>query len=496
MRREHFACVAVMLTAGVSLAQFERATPESQGIPSQAIRDWVEAADRAGGYQGFVLLRHGKTVAEGWWKPGDAETPHLLYSLSKSFTSTAIGMLLDDRKLDLDERVADIFPDKLPPSPSANLLAMRVRDLLCMNTGHDTDSSPHLDAASDGDWVRGFLAHPVPLKPGSRFLYDSGATYLLASIIRQRTGQNVSEFLRERFFGPLGIRNVRWNRSPQGTDCGGWGLVLTTRDIARFGQFWLQGGVWNGKRLLSRHYVALATSKETENSDVGHFEGEDVSADWHQGYGFQFWICRHGCYRAAGAYGQLVVVMPEKDAVLAVNSNSSMRRSLADTWKFLLANMRDDPLPENPDAARALEARTAALALPVVEGRQDDVCNAVGRTFRSEDGSSFVLKADESGWRLAFDFGKWKGEIPIGYRQWRKGETEFPEQIEHLHRIIGRQPTAACGAWTEKNVFKAQIRFVETPHAGDMRISFGRDGAELSLESAAKNVVRKIEKMR
>ena len=464
-----------------------RATPESQGVPSRAVVEWVRAMDAQGGFNGFVLLRHGRTIAEGWWSPCETNGLHMLYSLSKSFTSTAIGMLADEGKLDLDERIADLFPDKMPPDPSRNLLEMRVRDLLSMATGHETDSAPSLTHSADGDWIKAFLAHPVPRRPGTWFRYDSGATYMLSAIVRAKSGERPSEYLAHRLFEPLGISGARWNRSPEGEDLGGWGLNMTTRAIARFGQFWLQRGEWGGRQLLSRDYVALASAKQISNaSGPRRFEGDTVTGDWQAGYGFQFWRCTHGCYRAAGAYGQLAVVMPDQDAVLAVNSNSPMRKTLERLWEILLPAMGDAPLPEAPEEAQALERLTASLVRPTMRG--DAVGCVAGGSFSDGNGASFSLSSADGGWTLAVTNAEWRCSIPVGFGEWRRGAVDFKAKFEMLRCLPGRQAVAACGAWTVPDTFEAELFFVETPHAAKVTIRFDGCTATLNVCSGAKNV--------
>ncbi len=489
MRAVSLIAVAAFAAASqVHAAQpLARATPESQGVPSRAIAEWVRAMDAQGGFNGFVLLRHGRTIAEGWWNPCETNGLHMLYSLSKSFTSTAIGMLADEGKLDLDERVAELFPGKMPPDPSRNLLEMRVRDLLSMATGHETDSTPSLAQAEDGDWIKAFLAHPVPRRPGTWFRYDSGATYMLSAIVRAKSGERPSEYLAHRLFGPLGISGARWNRSPEGEDLGGWGLNMTTRDIARFGQFWLQRGEWDGQQLLSRDYVALASAKQISNaSGPRRFEGDTVTDDWQSGYGFQFWRCTHGCFRAAGAYGQLAVVMPDQDAVLAVNSCSPMRKTLARLWELLLPAMGDAPLPEAPDEAQALERLTASLVRPTVKG--DAAGSVAGGSFSDGNGVSFSLAPADGGWTLAVTNAEWRCSVPVGFGEWRRGCVDFREKFEMLHRLPGRQPVAVCGAWTAPDTFKAEMFFVETPHASTVTIRFDGGSATLEVGGGAKNV--------
>jgi CubicO group peptidase (beta-lactamase class C family) len=332
-----------------------RSSPEAQGVSSAAIRAYVEEADKKQDtMHSFMLVRHGQVIAEGWWKPEAADKPHILHSLSKSFTSTAVGLAVSEGKLSVDDLVLKFFPEEAPAEPSANLKMMRVRDLLTMSCGHQdepkfTDETP---------WVKTFLAQPVPHKPGTHFKYNSPGTYMLSAIVQKVTGQTVLDYLRPRLFEPLGIENPEWAASPQGISAGGWGLKIRTEDIAKFGQLYLQKGKWNDKQLIPAAWVEKATSKQVSN-------GSDPEKDWDQGYCFQFWRCRHNCFRGDGAHGQVCLVMPEQDAVLAITANTKdMQAELNIIWNKLLPAFQPAPLPANPEEEARLKQTEANLAVP------------------------------------------------------------------------------------------------------------------------------------
>ncbi len=274
-----------------------RSTPESQGIASQAILQFIDKADReADSLHSFMLVRHGHVVAEGWWTPYDAKSKHELYSLSKSFTSTAVGLAVAEGKLSVEDRVVSFFPDDVPSDASENLKAMRVRDLLTMSTGHTSEARLGPNAI----WTKAFLAQPVVHTPGEHFMYNTPATYMLSAIVQKQTGQTVLDYLKPRLFEPLGIEEPTWGNSPQGVSLGGYGLNVRTEDIAKFGQLYLQKGMWNGKQLIPAEWIEAATSRQVSN-------GQDAKSDWAQGYGYQFWRCRGGHYRGDGAFGQYCV---------------------------------------------------------------------------------------------------------------------------------------------------------------------------------------------
>jgi CubicO group peptidase (beta-lactamase class C family) len=325
-------------------------TPEAQGISSQAILDFVEAADKTvNTMHSFVIVRHGKVIAEGWWKPEEASEPHILNSVSKSFNATAIGLLIQDGKLRLDDPVLTFFPAEAPANPSQNLKAMTVRDLLTMSGGHATEPKP----GASGPTVKEFLAHPVLFKPGTHFQYNTMGAYVLSAIVTKVTGQTTLDYLKPRLFAPLGIDDPRWDSSREGNSLGGYGLWLRTEDMAKFGQLYLQKGIWNGQQLIPRKWIEQATTKQIANEQESHAQ---IGPDWQQGYGFQFWRCRHNAFRADGAAGQFIVVMPDQDSVVAITADSdNMQAELDAIWDHLLPGFRAAPLPPDPAAQEKLK---------------------------------------------------------------------------------------------------------------------------------------------
>ena len=280
-----------------------------------------------------------------------------MHSLSKSFTSTAVGLAAAEGKLSVDDLVLKFFPEDAPAEPSKNLKLMRVRDLLTMSCGHQTPLGAKTVPAGV-PWTRAFLAHPVDHKPGTHFLYNSAGTYMLSAIVQKVTGQTVLDYLKPRLFGPLGIADPAWEASPQGVTCGGWGLRLRTEDVAKLGQLYLRKGVWDGKQLVPASWVEQATARQVSN-------GSDPARDWDQGYGFQFWRCRHGAFRGDGAAGQLCVVLPEQDAVVAITADTrDMQAELNVVWDHLLPALKaGGPLPANPDGVARLEKVLAGLTV-------------------------------------------------------------------------------------------------------------------------------------
>jgi CubicO group peptidase (beta-lactamase class C family) len=199
------------------------------------------------------------------------------------------------------------------------------------------------------------MNHPVPHKPGTHFRYNTPATFMQSAIVQKATGQNLVEYLRPRLFEPLGVDSPRWDNNPQGIAIGGYGLYLRTEEIAKFGQLYLQRGRWQGRQLIPEAWVELATTKQVSN-------GSNPASDWDQGYGFQFWRCRHNAFRGDGKDGQFCVVLPEEDAVVVMTANTTnMQAQLNVVWDKLLAAFHDGPLPEDDDATGSLRQLVASL---------------------------------------------------------------------------------------------------------------------------------------
>ena len=290
----------------------------------------------------IMILKHGEVVYEKWLNGQDAATPHPMFSVSKTFTATAVGLAINEGKLNLNDPVVKFFPDKLPAEPSDNLKAMTVRDLLTMTCGHDVEpSSANRDSV---DWVEGFLSWPVVHKPGEYYLYNSIGTYMLSAIVQQVTGEKLIDYLDTRLFQPLHINRPEWEESPQGINCGGWGLSLKTEDMAKMGQLFLQKGMWNGKQIVPAEWLKEMSSYQVPSAPSGtRFEDLEKAGlnkdnnEWVQGYGYQMWICRHNAFRADGFAGQYIMVFPDRDAVLVLTTSSSLYQPYMDLiWEYLL----------------------------------------------------------------------------------------------------------------------------------------------------------------
>ena len=470
------------------------ASPESKGVSSEGIRNFLQAIAASGiGWHSFVLVRHGHIISEGWWKPFEPQFKHTLYSLSKSFTSTAIGLLVKEGKLRIDQPVISFFPDELPAAQSDHLKKMQVRSLLTMNTGHAEDTMPKLREAAK-PWTTTFLEQPVTYEPGTHFLYNTGATYMLGAIVHKLTGQTLENYLTPRLFKPLDITEHDWETSPQGLNTAGYGLRVKTGDIAKFGQLYLQEGMWNGKEILSKAWVHEATSKQTTS--------QEGNGDWSQGYGYQFWRCKPGFYRGDGAYGQYCIVMPGQDAVLAVTSESwDMQKSMTTAWETLLPAMQKSALPENPAVWNALQTELKNLVLPVekgaaasdLSGRYNDKKFKLAQNEFGATECRFAFLNDGCTWTIRT--GGKETAIRFGWSNWIVNNDTMQYPFPVSGRIHMPSKIGGAATWIHDNTLQLNARFVEAMHGDKITCVFEGDKVTVSfLNSVSENTKGSAEK--
>ncbi|SDL09039.1 serine hydrolase domain-containing protein [Paenibacillus jilunlii] len=439
-----------------------RSLPEAQGITSAAISAFLQhMEEQQSGLHSFMLLRHGAVVAEGWWSPYRPELPHSLFSLSKSFTSTAIGLAVAEGLLKVEDKVVSFFPEDAPAVISPNLAIMDISHLLIMGTGHTEDTTPYMVDSKDGNWVKAFLQLPVGKAPGTHFLYNTGATYMLSAILQKVSGLTLLEYLEPRLFVPLGIRNPTWESCPRGINKGGFGLSVSTEDIAAFGQLYLQQGVWNNQRLLPKEWIAAATSKQIGNNDGSPGA---VSSDWSQGYGYQFWRCRHNAYRGDGAFGQFCIVMPEQDAVVAITSgNSDMQSIINGVWNILLPamSMEAKVIESDPAAHAELSLILEQLSIQPELVQKTSALEAVlnGKVYRLGENShkleAFMVSFDAEKAVLTLQGMYGEQTVMLGRGEWAESSANI---LDHKKNLI-----MSCFTWTAENKLKITMLCVETP---------------------------------
>ncbi|MBM3278037.1 MAG: serine hydrolase [Candidatus Handelsmanbacteria bacterium] len=441
--------------------------PEAQGISAKDLLIFVQEAEkRLDALHGFVLVRHGHIVAQGWWSPYAPDQPHQVYSLSKSFAATAVGLAAAEGKLRLSDKVLFFFPDEAPAQPDTNLAAMTVQDLLSMESGHAEDTLDWLFDSKDSTWTRAFLSLPVEHKPGTQFVYNTGATYMASAIVQRVTGQTLLNYLQPRLFGPLGIQHPTWGSSPQGVNYGGFGLAITTGDIARFGQLYLQKGKWQGRQLLPEGWVVEATAAHADNSGM-------PTVDWQQGYGYQFWRCRHGAYRGDGVFGQYCIVFPEQDAVLAITAGvKDMQAVLNLVWEQVLTSMKPSPLPADPQAHEALQQKLKSLTLAHQAGQPTSPLAAKisGQHYHFPENDQKIeavtLEFGEAQDTITLRNERGAHSIACGHQTWAQGVTTLAGEESEV--------VAATGAWTSDSTYTAKLSYYQTPYCPTLKFTFSQ----------------------
>ncbi len=337
-----------------ALAALVSCAPQSLDLPrgkaskamDEAFAAYLDAAAQAEKQElhSVMVVQHGKVLEETWLNGGAPDVPHELWSVSKTFTSAAVGFAIDEGYIKLDDKLVDFFPDKLPEDVSDNLSAVTIRNLLTMSCGHNDEPKNIVRGPEDrSDWIKSFLEWPVEHTPGEYFWYNSYGTFMLSAIITKVTGQKVVDYLQPRLFDPLGIEAPAWAENPQGINCGGWGLKLKTEDLAKMGVCILNGGKYNGKQVIPADYVKQMTKKQIDCFPAGMRpqeaaqRGLDVSnSDWVQGYCFQMWRCRNNAVRADGANGQYIIVIPDKDAVVVTTAKiDDMQKEINFIWDYI-----------------------------------------------------------------------------------------------------------------------------------------------------------------
>ncbi len=334
--------------------------PEEAGVSSRGILNYIAAREEAGlEHHAIWVMRHGQVACKLNYAPYDDATPHMLFSLSKSFCSAAAGFAVQEGLLSWDSRVADVLPDKMPENPSEWLRSITLHHLLTMGSG----LKPESDNVNGEDWPRLILACDCDHAPGTHFDYNSHGTYLVSCMVQRVTGMTVRDYLVPRLFAPLGMMNPdgtppAWDCCPGGVNVGGWGLWLSCAQIARFGQCLLQKGAWDGVQVLPEEWLRRATVAQIDNANGGEKNNE-----WAMGYGYQFWMCTGERYRGDGMFAQLCIVDEKRDMVVTcVSGVPDIGKALALIFEHLFAAADMPPATEAEQAE--LQARLAALAFP------------------------------------------------------------------------------------------------------------------------------------
>jgi CubicO group peptidase (beta-lactamase class C family) len=436
--------------------------PAREGVVAEGVEAFLDVLEESPEIDphSLIILRHGRVVAAGWWWPYGPDRRQLLYSVSKSFTSTALGLAVAEGLVRLDDEVIKYFPELDGEVTDARTRSMRVRHIAAMASGHIEDTWERVHSTSPDDPVRGFLLLPPDREPGTVFAYNQPCTYTLATIVQRVSGQTVTQFLRGRLLDRLGAGPVSWAQHPPGQDLGFSGLHATTDTVARLGQLYLDAGKWKGEQLLSPEWVMEATRRQVSN------KGVLPNSDWEQGYGFQFWMSRHG-YRGDGAYGQFCVVVPENDVVIAMTAQTvEMQAVLNAIWDKLLPAFVEGDLPDS-GADTKLEDRLQRLAVPIFSAQPapsaagepwvEATFTPAGSTPEQQPSLLSVrVSADGGGWEVTLDEAGFSLSAPLCNETWvvtERGTTDSD--------VV---PNACFGGWLDDDTLRFDLIFLETPH--------------------------------
>lgn len=503
-RRNSFATILffLFLSFQLSAQTLSRSTPEAEGVSSKGIMNFLDAiANSKHEMHSIMILRHGKVIAEGWWSPYRPDLKHTLYSLSKSFTSTAVGFAVAEKKLTVNDKVVSFFPDKLPENVSEKLSHLTVKDLLSMSVGQVPD--PTGPVVIGNDWIKTFFTIPILKEPGSEFLYNSAATYMLSAIVQKVTGQKIIDYLKPRLFDPLGIQGMDWETDPAGINVGGWGFRIKTEDIAKFAQLYLQKGKWNGKQILPEAWVEEATTFKIDNAP-GMEQIRKDSSDWRQGYCYQFWRSRHNSYRGDGAFGQYALVLPEEDAVIAITSETTdMQGEFNLVWQYLLPAMQVDKSALNKDDALALKKRLdlLRLPLPVVTDSSFAPPGTINKTFKTEINSknieSISFKGKDRVITLDVKVKDNSYSLNFGDGKWIEGKTTMlgPSLVEGAkNHFVGLPASQIAGAysWKSPDILELKLRYIDSPHTLNMTFHFDKDKVTVDMLDSFRTPDKKI----
>lgn len=490
------ALLCLVLTGGMLRAQtgdLPRAVPEAEGVPSEAVHtmfDSLMALPRTE-IHSVVVVRHGKVIGELHPAPFAPEYRHTMYSCSKTFVAAGVGLAIADNRLRLDDRVVDFFPEQLPDTMDIRVDDITVRDLLTMTAGITPDwqmrsLTPH--------WIRTYLSKPIAAEPGTKFQYDSLCSYLLAAMVQRATGKTLLDYLQERIFTPMHITEVGWELSPEGYNTGGWGLHIQSESLAKFGLMLLDGGRWQGKQLLPEWWVREMMTEQKPGTN----------------YGYQMWKCEYpGAWRADGALGQFVIVVPDKDMVVVITQCSLLNGVAARraVWEQLLPKATDTPLPEDKKAYRQLQKMQTRATLPFVQGK------AKAKADKLYDGATIALPDNKYGFaKLSFNFDRKARQVVMGvtdrdgnaykllfgHKRWDTVSTSAtpPYSISPIGKFTGIEgPFRVAGsyAWKDKHTLRLKAHYVNWISALDITVRFDGDKAHVRIGENYSNQVTELE---
>ncbi len=459
-------------------------TPEEAGVPSEAVRRYIEALEARGvNLHSFLMMRGEKIFAEGYCPPYAEDTLQRMYSISKSFTSAAIGLMLDEGRIRLDSRIADYFQEFLPDNPHKWLLDTRVEDLLKM-------ASPFVETkhySGGGPWIKSYLGCPVNHPPGTVFLYDTAATYTLCALVERLSGKRLLDYMREKLLDPIGFSEDAWCvRGTDGYSWGGSGIMATLRDLAKFACVFNHGGRFEGKQLISEDYVRRATSKQIFNDEWSD------NMMWRGGYGYQIWISDDGSFAFRGMGGQHAICFPKEDFIFC-NTADCQGSDL--TYQFIYEELRrqiipklSEPMKGNTAEYNALLEKCRSLKPSVVKGgASSEMSSEVnGAVYVMEDNpmkiSELCFGFEDGGGTLRLVTPRGEKELHFGFG--RNAEYVFPEThyfFEQIDVPSGKgYRTLSSAAWKDGHTLVIRNQ-TAGEYLGNSTMTFSFKGDEIGV---------------
>lgn len=442
-----------------------RSAPSAKGIDAAQIAAFLDDVEGAGlDLHDLMIWRDGSVVAEGWHWPYRADRLRMTHSMTKSVTACAIGLLIDEGRLSLADRVATFFPEE-DIEAGTRQARMTIEDLLTMRSGHASEVSGSIWRGIGTSWVREFFRIPVVFEPGTKHVYSSAASYMLSAIVSRVTGETIEAYLKPRLFDPLGMRDVRWDIGPDGVNPGGNGISMRTEDGLKFGILHAQKGVWEGKQLLPPSWVEAATR-----------------AHGVPDYGYH-WVIGDGYYAALGVFVQMILIFPDANAVIALNGAMEESRVLLPHLRKHFPAAFRQAGSDQADAALAQRLAMWPAEPHLVSLAPGDAARLAGRWSVNENGlgiSEFRMAFDEQRVHVMFVDAEGEYGVVAGHECWTETVTDLRgASLHHGYRLAGA-PTIAGGHWIAPNEYELVVHFVETAFRDTFRFRLAR--GELAIE--------------
>jgi CubicO group peptidase (beta-lactamase class C family) len=456
---------------------WQTSTPEQQGLDSEKLAealDYIREEDV--NIHSLLIIRNGYVVTDAYFYPFAEGTVHDIASVTKSFTATLIGIAISEGNIsDVEQPVLEFFPQRTVENVDANKDSMTLEDLLTMRSGFECVNEPSEVTLSrmqeSPDWIQFTLDLPMAEEPGTRFVYCSSSSHLLSGIIRETTGMNESNYAQERLFEPLGISDTIWPSDPQGNNHGWGDLHLAPRDMAKLGYLYLNGGVWDGKQVVSAEWVAESTREQVSLGEV-------------EGYGYQWWVpgSLSGLYEARGRGGQRIIIWPEKDIIVVTTGGGFEPGELA---PFILEALQsDDALPENPEAYQQLQEKIEAAAK--APDQEPEPVQPLPEIAKEIEGKTYILDpnpVDIQSLSLTFDEERGEALLTLSFPE--EQDREYLLGLDNVSRIFSGSfglAAAAKGSWESDNVFVIHLDEVGNINQWRISLTFEADRVDVQMQ--------------